>query len=522
MSDESLKSYLEKTKTAPHWRRIGVRPHHGICLPLFSLRTKKSCGIGDFGDLLPLIDWCKSVGFDCIQLLPLNDTAEDPSPYNALSSCALDPIYLNLRDLPQAQALLHELSLFAPFNDLPRLPHFEVRHQKIQWLYRYFEKNFPDVKTSSEYLDFLKQNPWLHAYSLFKACKDEYGGKHWKEWPLEKQSLERCTANTKSIDFHCFLQFHAFRQMERVKSYAEENGILIKGDIPILLSPDSADVWAHRSLFNMNRVAGAAPDYYNHLGQKWGFPLFDWDEMRKTHFDWWKQRLQTAGRLFHIYRIDHVVGFFRIWAIGEQDKPAQGHYLPSDPNLWGSHGREILEMMINATQQLPMAEDLGNIPDIVYQTLHELGICGTKVIRWCRHWESDGRFIPLQEYDPISLTTVSTPDSEPLQLWWKSQPSEATEYAKFKHWAYTPILESWQLKEILHDSHHSPSIFHINLLQEYLALFPNLISSNLEDERINIPGTLLPTNWSYRFKPSLEEIASHGDLTKEIQNILRS
>ena len=149
MSAESLASYLEKTKTASHWSRIGIRPHHGICLPLFSLRTKKSCGIGDFGDLLPLIDWCKHVGFDCIQLLPLNDTAEDPSPYNALSSCALDPIYLNLRDFPQAQNLSQELAQFAPFNDLARLPHFEVRHQKMQWLYRYFERTFPDVKNSS-------------------------------------------------------------------------------------------------------------------------------------------------------------------------------------------------------------------------------------------------------------------------------------------------------------------------------------------------------------------------------------
>jgi len=520
MPDENIQAFLEKAKTAAHWARVGIRPHHGICLPLFSLRTKKSCGIGDFGDLHLLIDWCKQVGFDCIQLLPLNDTAEDPSPYNALSSCALDPVYLNLRDLPDAQPLHQDLARFAPFNELARLPHFEVRHQKLQWLYRYFERVFPEVKTSKEYQTFLEQNPWLHFYSLFKACKDEYGGKNWREWPQEKQSPDHCTANPKSIDLHCFLQFLAFQQMEKVKRYAEANNILIKGDIPILLSPDSADVWAHRPLFNMKYVAGAPPDYYNHLGQKWGFPLFNWEEMRNTHFSWWKQRLQTASRLFHIYRIDHVVGFFRIWAIREQDKPAQGQYFPTDHHQWGRQGKEILEMMIDASPMLPMAEDLGNIPDIVFETLHKLGICSTKVIRWCRHWESDGRFIPLQEYDPISLTTVSTPDSEPLQLWWKSQSAEASKYAEFKHWTYEPALAFWQQKEILYDAHHSPSIFHINLLQEYLALFPDLVSTP-EDERINIPGTLLPTNWTYRFKPTLEEIASHKDLLTEIQNIIR-
>ncbi|MBF8262662.1 MAG: malQ [Parachlamydiales bacterium] len=513
---ESVASYLDKTLTASHWKRIGVRPHHGICLPLASLRTHNSCGIGDFGDLLPLIDWCQSVGFDCIQLLPLNDSGDDPSPYNALSSCALDPIYLNLRDLPNGS---DDLSIFAPIKDLPRLPHFEIKHRKIEWLHRYFENSFHELKTSPDYQAFCQQNPWLSSYALFKACKDEYGGKHWEEWPIEKRSPTTCTANQIAIDFHCFLQYWAFRQMEKAKRYADAKGIFLKGDIPILLSPDSADVWANRSLFNMRYSAGAPPDYYARLGQKWGFPLFEWDEHRRTGFAWWKQRLAVASRFFHLYRIDHVVGFFRIWAIRPSEKPAQGRYLPEDPHLWGQQGQEILEMMIHASSMLPMAEDLGaSMPPIVFQTLRNLGICGTKVMRWVGR--DDGGWLSISEYEPISLTTISTPDSETLQLWWKTRPHEAARLAEYKHWTYQPDLTIWQRQEILRDAHHTTSLFHINLLQEYLALAPSLVAANPEDERINIPGTQLPTNWTYRFKPTLEEIAGHRALAEEIRHIL--
>ena len=177
-------------------------------------------------------------------------------------------------------------------------------------------------------------------------------------------------------------------------------------------------------------------------------------------------------------------------------------------------------MMLDDSPLLPIAEDLGVIPQVVYQTLAEFGIPGTKVMRWQRRWDSDGGFIDPKDYPPISLTTISTPDMEPLSLWWEKLPQEASRLAEFKHWTYHPKLEQWQRKELLKDSHHSASFFHINLLQEYLALFPDLISSNPENERINIPGTQLPTNWTYRFKPTLEELMTRQDLTQEIREIL--
>jgi len=502
-----------EVKTDAHWKKIGLHSHHGICLPLFSLRTKKSSGIGEFLDLIPLIHWCKKVQFDCIQLLPLNDSGNDPSPYNALSSCALDPVYLSLAALKS-----DGLEDFIPLTHSQRVLTREVKKQKLKWLRSYFEQE----KNNPEYREFVKENPWLEIYALFKTLKEEFGGANWTDWPLDYHTPKPSHFETRrsALDFHCFLQFHCFKQMETVRQVATEQSVFIKGDIPILLSPDSADVWAHRALFQMDLAAGSPPDYYNPLGQKWGFPLFDWETMRQTGFTWWKQRLKVAEKLFHIYRIDHVVGFFRIWGIPQRKKPTEGFFVPADRSLWAAQGQELLEMMLDSSSLLPIAEDLGTIPKEVYPVLKELGICGTKVVRWQRRWETDKSYIPYNEYEPFSMTTLSTPDMAPLELWWKKFPAESVPFAEFKHWDYHPILTQKQRLEILRDAHHTTSYFHINLLQEYLALFPELVWPNPEEERINTPGTLLPTNWTYRFRPYLEEIISHEGLAAALKSIL--
>ena len=516
MSD--ISSFIETTKTASQWKKVGICPHHGIALPLWALRSKRSCGIGDFGDLPPLIDWCIEVGFDCIQLLPLTDSGDDPSPYNSLSSCALNPIYLNLHDLPDSNL---DQALFAPLTDLPRLPYTQVKREKMQWLFKYYERAFSAIQNTPEYKTFLEENnSWLDDYSLFTAVKDEYGGKRWQEWPPEKSNRQTCQANPRAIDFHRFLQYHCQRQMTAVKKYAEDKQFLIKGDIPIAVSPDSVDVWAAAHLFNMKYAAGAPPDVYTPQGQRWGFPIFNWDAMRTHDFAWWRRRIKAASRYFRLYRIDHFVGLFRIWGFPIDEPNAKGQFIPADRALWDAQGRDILDQIIPLSDMLPMAENLGEIPKVVTKTMHEYGICGMTVIRWQRHWEKNCDYIAYDQYEPLSMTTVSTHDSEPLQLWWRDLPEDATRFAEFKHWTYEPELAIWQRKEILRDSHHTPALFHLNQLQEYLALFPELVSTNPEDERINVPGTVLPNNWTYRFKPTLEEIVSHRDLAAQIKNII--
>lgn len=508
-------------KTEKHWEKIGLYPHHGVALPLSSLRTQKSCGIGEFFDLMLLIDWCKKIDFDCIQLWPLNDTGSDTSPYNALSSCALDPIYLSLHALEDVNAK-ELIESFHSLTHLPRVAIQEVKQKKIKWLYTYFQKHFSKIRKTKKYSEFVEKHSWLLPYALFKTLKHLHNDQSWQDWPLDAREYhpKLVDGHQESIDFYTFLQYLSYSQLEEVKRYATSQNIFLKGDIPILLSPDSADVWSRPSLFDLTLSAGAPPDYYNKHGQKWGFPLINWEAMEKEDFAWWKERLQVSGLFFHLYRIDHVVGFFRIWGIPLGKKAKEGHFIPKDPHLWPLHGKKILEMLLKTSPLLPIAEDLGTIPKEVPILLKNLGICGTKVVRWQRDWEGDRSYLSYASYEPFSMTTVSTHDCDTLSGWWQNFPEEAQSFAFFKGWTYEKTLSLEQLFEILKDAHQTPSYFHINLLQEYLALFPELVHHSPEQERINIPGSQTPQNWTYRFKPFLEEIVLHEKLGKAMRTFV--
>ena len=477
--------------TVPNWKKIGERPHCGICIPLSSIHTETSQGIGDFLDLLPLIDWCASLGLDVIQLLPLFDTGDDPSPYDPLSSCALDPVYINLAKLPSP----HSLQAFAPFKAIARVDRYTVKNLKLSWLHPYFQTHFRP--SDPAYQTFLKEQTWVLSYSQYKAERDDT-----------------------SSDFHSYLQYLCYQQMHHVHEYATANAVFLKGDIPYLLNANSVDVLEAPHLFNRHLQAGAPPDYYSPGGQNWGCPLFNWDAMKEENFRWWKRRMKAVLPYYDIYRLDHIVGLFRIWGIEPGKLPTEGSFYPPDPAEWIAHGHNLLQMMLEASPLLPIGEDLGTIPPEVRVCLKEMKICGTKVIRWEKSWNEDQSYIPFTEYEPYSLTTCSTMDSETLQGWWEKHPEEASAFAHFMQIPYTPKLAFEQQKAILRASYHTTSIFHINILQDILALFPELVSSNPDEERINIPGTILPTNWAYKFKPSVEEMAAHQGLAKTIRELI--
>lgn len=494
-------------KTDPHWQKIGKKSHHGVCIPLFSLKSQTSCGIGEYLDLIPLIHWCKKIGLDCIQLLPLNDTGADPSPYNPLSSLALSPIYLSLHELGI------DITPFAQLNNEPRLLRETVRREKINALQKHFDETFAALSRTDSYQAFVEEHRlWLDPYARFKAIKRELQDMHWKDWPHPLPNLLK-----EEIDFYKFLQYHCFRQMQKVKKEAEESSLFLKGDVPVLLSMDSVDVWRSPDLFHLDIEAGAPSDDFCQEAQIWGFPLLRWDEMKKNGYEWWKERMALVEKLYHIYRIDHAIGFFRIWGVPKGKTAREGRFFPPDPTEWVPSGKEHLEALLSVSPLLPIAEDLGTIFQGMRDTLKELGICGTKVMRW--EFEKD-RFTPLNAYEPYSMTTVSTIDLEPLGLWWKKHPVDASIFAEFMGAAYDPILSAPLREKILKASHQTSSMFHINLLSEYLALFPELVWLNPEDERINLPGTTIPTNWTYRFRPFLEEILSHEGLFEALQRIL--
>lgn len=520
---------LLETPTGKQWEKVGIRQHHGIVVPVFSLHSANSAGIGEFSDLIPLFPWCKANGFDIVQLLPLNDIARDTSPYGAISAYALNPIYLGLSQLPYLKHYPELMNMLADMQQLTysqRINYPAVYIAKKDFLREYYRQASHHLTNTVDFQQFVSKNPWLESFALFKSLKIAHNYHSWEEWEPELQEIsseqyqDLIKKYAPQIAFHIFVQYLCFLQWQEVKLQANIHDIMLMGDIPILINRDSADVWLHRNLFIMSLTAGAPPDMYSSEGQNWGFPIINWEEMEREQYAWWKERLRVASQLYHIYRIDHVVGFYRIWSIPLGEKGSHGKFFPENESEWIAHGEKIMRMMLDNSPMLPIGEDLGTIPPDVRKNLRELGICGTKVMRWERMWNEDRRFIKNEDYIPASMTTVSTQDSETLQMWWKNNPQEAQDYARFKGWPYTTDLSLAHHKDILRDSHQTASFFHINPLQEYLALVPGMTWPKPEDERINVPGIIADTNWSYRFRPSVEEIVSSAPLKQSIADVL--
>lgn len=528
MHDDPRQNLLN-TPAASQWKKIGIKPHHGIDIPLFALHSQTSCGIGEYPDLLPLIDWCQTVGFDVIQLLPLNDTGIDNAPYSALSANALNPLHLGLSQLPfidEDPSLQQQLADLQRLNNSQRIAYPDVHHGKDNFLRDYFQRYASRFLNTPAYREFKQAQPWLAAYALFKALKIQYQWQSWESWPQQWKNPPKEACDTppdelkNEVEFHSLVQYLCFLQLDAVKTHADQQNVLLKGDIPILINRESADVWFHQDLFLLDFSAGAPPDVYSEAGQKWGFPLYNWAAVKQQHYGWWIERLRTAERFYHMYRIDHIIGFFRIWAIPLPLPATEGYFLPADEHTWLPQGEEIMRMMLANSSMLPIGEDLGVVPPEVRSRLTSLGISGTKVMRWERRWQTDQGFIPPETYPAESMTTVSTHDSETLALWWRDQPEEARLYAAARGWEYTPAITAQQRFDILQQSHHSGSLFHINLLQEYFPLVPGMSWDLPEDDRINIPGTISDRNWSYRFRPSVEEITSNAALKESIHGLL--
>lgn len=524
--DSSLADLVEATEAHDQWQRIGIQQHHGICVPLFSLHSSRSAGIGEFLDLLPVVSWLDEVGFDTLQLLPLNDTGPNTSPYSSISAFALNPLHLGLASLPrlvESPTLTGLLKELQELNKAKRVNYTEVKPLRDFFLKKYFEDYSASFLETPDYRRFEEENPWLTGYALFKSLKDNCHWQSWTSWPEEIRTCTQYESLQKKFEidiaYHIFIQYLCFQQMRQVKEHADSKGIFLKGDIPILLDRESADVWLHQNLFNLEFTAGAPPDAYSEKGQNWEFPLYNWEEMEKTNFAWWRERLAVTSNFYHIYRIDHIVGFFRIWAIPAGHTALEGHFIPDDTQKAIEQGRKLMRMMLNASSMLPIGEDLGTVPPEVRKELARLGICGTRVMRWERRWDTDKSFIPPNEYAPLSVTTVSTHDSSPLQLWWTENYDEARAYCLSQGWEYKVPLSAEFEFAILYTSHHTSSLFHINLLQEYLALIPGCVALNPADERVNVPGIISENNWSYRFRPTVEALIADPSLSQLMRNL---
>ncbi|WP_100934719.1 4-alpha-glucanotransferase [Candidatus Chlamydia corallus] len=519
--------YTKHSPAAHAWKILGTSPKHGICLPLFSIHTKNSCGIGEFLDLIPLISWCREKGFRVIQLLPLNDTGEDTSPYNSISSIALNPLFLSLSSLPKIDQIPQVSNKLQEMHALcltPSVNYTQVKEKKWAFLREYYQKccksSLEGNLSFSQFLE--KEHYWLYPYGTFRALKHHMHGEPINNWPKSITKKENFPYLTKKfydeILFFSYLQFLCYQQLSQVRAYADQEQVLLKGDLPILISKDSCDVWYFREYFSSSRSVGAPPDLYNSEGQNWHLPIYNFSRLAQDDYIWWKERLRYAQNFYSLYRLDHIVGFFRLWI---WDSLGNGKFIPENPKDYIKQGTSILSAMLRSSSMLPIGEDLGILPEDVKTTLTHLGICGTRIPRWERNWQSDCAFIPLKDYNPLSVTTLSTHDSDTFAQWWLNSPQEAKQFATFLNLPFEPSLTPETQTDILRLSHQSASIFHINLFNDYLALCPDLVSKNLQRERINTPGTISKKNWSYRILPALEDLFAHKKFNGYIDKILK-
>ena len=304
----------------------------GTQVPVFSLRTRKSAGIGDFGDLKTMIDFVASTGQKVLQLLPINDTTithtwTDSYPYSCISVFAIHPQYADLHALPElkdAKARAEAEKTRAELNALDKIDYEKVNDFKINYLRQIFNQEGGKMMKTAEYKAFFQDAElWLVPYAQYSYLRDKNGTADFNQWPdhqvwdeAERKALaDPKTAAYKNVAFFYFVQFVLDRQMQEAHEHAKAKGVILKGDIPIGVNRNGCDVWTEPKYFNLNGQAGAPPDDFSANGQNWGFPTYNWFEMLKDDCQWWNRRFQNMARYFDAYRIDHVLGFFRIWEI---------------------------------------------------------------------------------------------------------------------------------------------------------------------------------------------------------------
>ncbi len=335
----------------------GIRPHFkdkypfraaGVVIPVFSLRRQDGWGVGDFGDLKALTDWAVQTHQKVIQLLPVNDTTlthtwQDSYPYNAVSVYALHPLYINLDVLPKLEEDIEKefTEQRRALNELPQIDYQAALQLKLAYLQQVYKAHGKQTLATADFRQFfIHQIHWLPAYAMFSVLRDKYQTANFKSWPQHStfsfdDLRSFCSSQSSEYEQVCFwyyVQFMLHTQLTQAAQYAREHQVILKGDIPIGISPNSVEAWIEPNLFHLNAQAGAPPDDFSATGQNWGFPTYNWDEMAKDGYRWWLKRFTHMANYFDAYRIDHILGFFRIWQIPLHSvQGLLGHFSPSLP-----------------------------------------------------------------------------------------------------------------------------------------------------------------------------------------------
>lgn len=518
---------------APKFDRPGFRGA-GTAIPVFSLRTESDFGIGEFKDLRPLVDWAAATGQCIIQLLPVNDTTrkgewKDSYPYSPISSFALHPLYINLQALGIRETVAFKKEQ-AELNALAELDYPRVFQAKMKYIRKAFKTRGAKDMDTPGFKKFVQENEyWLEEYAQFCAKRD---------------SLEP--------EYYRWMQWHLDKQFAAEVKYARSKGVSLKGDLPIGVSSDSAEAYWHPELFNLDSTAGAPPDYFSTDGQNWGFPTYNWEEMAKDDFAWWKSRLRKMSEYFDAFRIDHILGFFRIWEIPAGIRSGlAGHFNPALPyspeeiynmhlpidglfhedprhpgmyqplinpasqnlpqwqqerfgalyndffyhrhdEFWRRNAERKLPELLGATGMLACGEDLGMVPDCVPGVMDHERILSLRM----RGMENEG------PWKQLSVCATSSHDMETLRMQCDHDP------------------EPWEVRNMLWEFLASPSMLAIFPLQDWVALDKRFRRADRNVERINYPADS-DNHWKFRIHFNLNELMQESELNVAVTGLLK-
>jgi 4-alpha-glucanotransferase len=500
----------------------------GVTVPLFSIRSRRDWGIGQISDLPPCAAWIATAGQKLLQILPAFELAAgETSPYGARTAFGLDPIYVDLDAVEDlGPAAMHdvlgdegrrELELLRKSH---RVEYGRVRALKARVLHaafeRFMEHEWPHGTARARSLqEFIASaRDWEDDLALYVAMRERRGGFSWEKWPEDEKhraphAIEAARRDlARPILEHHYGQWIAHEQWTRARAEMNRIGVELMGDLPFIVGHESADVWAHTSLFRRDVSLGAPPDAFSEDGQDWGLPAYDWGAMDKEDLAWIRRRARRAGELFDRFRLDHVVGYFRMYVKRMGDK--RGVFDPKEEPDQDARGERVLSAMkAEAGGSRIIAEDLGVIPPFVRATLARLELPGYRVLPWEK---GDAGFRDPKSFPPVSVATWSTHDTPPIVSWWDElSAADRKELAALAGVAEHASAEE-RFLPLLRTLFQSSSELTLVLVTELLG----------SGERINTPGTVGDQNWIYRLPLPLEELRGDAGVAERMRAVARA
>jgi 4-alpha-glucanotransferase len=481
----------------------------GVTLPLFSIRTSRDWGIGQITDLPAAGRWIRSGGFRLLQILPAYELARgETSPYGARTAFGIDPIYIDIDAIPGMAALSAEdAAIRDRLRALPEVDHGAVRDLKLRALRASFELFWERGHLGELRAFAARESAWEDDLALYVAIRHEQRGHGWETWPAPERNRDPAALDAararlaKEVSFHQWMQWNALGQWDSARRELEGDGISLMGDLPFVVGGESADVWAHRELFQLGKSLGAPPDEFDpELGQDWGLPPYDWEALDRHDLWWLRARAAHAGRLYHAFRVDHVIGYFRQYV---RPPKALGVFDPAEEAAAEARGRRLaLALRDSARPAAVIAEDLGVIPKWARKVLDEVGLPGYRVLPWEK--DEDGALRDPRQFPPLSVATWSTHDTAPIGAWWNDfDDDEKGAWAtRGKFELNAPAdARNLALARILLGSGSDIA----------LMLAPEVLG---ESARINTPGSIGAHNWTYRLPRTLESLSNDSRVTR--------